>query len=149
QPIRKRTVALLSLMDMPLMWTAWIPSGFPLSRSYGQVFAIYMTKSKIIPGKGGNKYDWNEKITLHLDLDEIAQLGLFLTGQTCDETHVIFHQLNHQSKTLSIKKGGKGDLSIRASYQNQEVVLTLSSGDSFLMSKGLENLLGVLLWKTS
>ena len=106
-------------------------------------------KVKIIPVKGENKYDWNEKITLHLDLDEIAQLGLFLTGQTCDDSHVIFHQLNHQSKTLSIRKGGKGDLSLRASYQNQEIVLTLSSGDSFLMSKGLENLLGVLLWKTS
>ncbi|MFI5305658.1 MAG: hypothetical protein ACHQYP_12795 [Nitrospiria bacterium] len=106
-------------------------------------------KVKIIPVKGGNKYDWNGKITLHLDLDEIAQLGLFLTGQTCDDCHVIYHQLDHRPKTLSIKKSGKGDLNLRASYQNQEIVLTLSSGDSFLMSKGLENLLGVLLWKTN
>jgi hypothetical protein len=87
---------------------------------------------------------WNEKITLHLDLEAIAQLGPFLTGQTYDDSHVIFHQLDHWHKTLSIKKLGKGDLSLRASYQSHEIILTRAPGDSFLMSKVFENLIGAL-----
>ncbi|MFI5305689.1 MAG: hypothetical protein ACHQYP_12960, partial [Nitrospiria bacterium] len=130
------------LMDMPLMWTAWIPSGFPLSRSYGQVFAIYMTKSKMIPKVGGQKFEWTKKITFHLDLEDLAQWSVFLLDPAPSKSFVFYRKgPDQKEKTVTFIKRENQQYVVKTAFGTDEIVLTLLPSDIFLLIQGMKSLL--------
>ena len=147
------------------MWTAWIPSGFPpgpqdrgrilkwretkklLSRSYGQVFAIYMTKSKMIPKAGGQKYGWEQKVTFHLDLEDLAQWAVFLLDPAPSQPFLFYRKgIDQKEKSMTFLMGENRQYVVKTVCGKEEIVLTLLPADLFLLIQGLKSLIEEMFW---
>ena len=119
---------------------------------------VFLEIARTLPGmvreipkkKGGKKYDWEKKIIFRLDLEELAGLSYFLTHfASMESPHTIYHQSpDRKSKTITIRKGEKGLPVLKADFEKQEVVLTLSRENVFLITRGLGTLTEKILWKT-
>ena len=102
---------------------------------------------RIIPKSGERKYDWDKKVTFHLDLEDLARLSLFLTDPAPSEPFNFYRKAPDQKeKTLKITKEEKGSWILRTRFENEETVLTLLPADIFLLTRGIESLIEEMVW---
>ena len=103
---------------------------------------------KIIPKEGGRKFDWDHKVTFHLDLGDISNLSFYLSD-AAPPLPFTFHRktLDHKEKKLEIIPGESGRRIIKVTHEPKEILLTLNAPDIFLLTKGLISLIEEMIWK--
>jgi hypothetical protein len=83
---------------------------------------------RVIPKAGGQKYSWEKKVPFHLDLEDLAQLAVYLLDLTPTEPFTLYRKgPDQKEKTLKIAKGLNKQYVVKTTLNNEEIVLTLLS----------------------
>jgi hypothetical protein len=102
---------------------------------------------RVIPKSGGQKYDWEKKVIFHLDLEDLAQLSVYLLDPAPSEPFVLYRKgFDQKEKTLSIIKGDSSQYVVKTIFEKEQIVLTVLPPDVFLLTKGLNSLIEEMVW---
>ena len=105
---------------------------------------------RIIPKSGGQKYDWGKKVTFHLDLEDLAQLSVYLLDPAPSEPFVLYRKrFDQNDKTMTIFKGDNRQDVVKTVCGKEEIVLSLLPADVFLLTRGLNSLIEEMVWYES
>lgn len=126
-------------------------SGRPDSEKH---FVVFLEISRTKPGmvriipKAGGKYDWNNKVTFHLDLENLAELSVYFSDPAPVEPFNFYRKTSDQKeKILKITKEERGSYIVRSRFEKEETVLTLVPSDVFLLTQGLLSLIEEIMWR--
>lgn len=103
---------------------------------------------KMIPKEGGRKYDWDHKVTFHLDLIDISNLSFYLSDAAPPLPFIFYRNtLDRREKKLEIILGENGRRILKVVQDQREILLTLNASDIFLLTQGLMSLIEEMIWK--
>jgi hypothetical protein len=102
---------------------------------------------RVIPKGGGQKYGWEQKVTFHLDLEDLAQWAVFLLDPAPSKPFLFYRKgIDQKEKSMSFLKGENRQYVVKTVCGKEEIILTLLPADLFLLIQGLKSLIEEMFW---